>query len=310
MDEFKEYLEYNHLEFFQNREIKDFLTIKIGGKVKFIVIVYDLDHLKNILRIIHKCGHRFVLLGGGSNVLFSDHFSPLIVIINRTAEKTQLKKDQIVRVDSGVLNKDFLSWSIMNSIGGMDFLAGIPGTIGGAGAVNAGAFGKSMADILKKAEIFSPAAGEIKSVGKDYFQFSYRDSIFKRASEVILKVYLSYKPQAKDKIKNQILTKVKYRQNNHPSPNLWTSGCFFKNPVINNNKISAGQLIEETGLKGYKYRQLMVSDKHSNFIINQGQSKFDDILELESKIRTMVQNKTGISLEREVSYISPQGEKY
>jgi len=312
MKKLGQYLQERKIEYYPDHEIKPYLTMGIGGKVRFIVVVHRLSQLKELLSFIAAGKYPFVLLGGGSNVVFDDAFTPLPVIINRTSEIVKCEGAHIVKVDSGVLNKDFLTWAIENRVGGMDFLAGIPGAIGGAAAVNAGAFGQSISTALEKAEIFIPGSGEIKTVAKDYFRFQYRDSVFKYGSEVIMEVYLSYTDEDSAEIREKVKEKLRYRNENHPpcNANVHTAGCFFKNPITHDKRGSAGKIIESAGFKGRTYRQLEVSARHANFIINKGGSSFADIRDLEQQITRAVQEKKGIILEREVIYISPEGKKY
>lgn len=312
MKKLEQYLKKRKIEYYPDHEIKPYLTMGIGGKVQFIIVVSQLSHLKELLNFIAAGKYPFILLGGGSNVVFTDVFTPLPVIINRSSEIVKCEEEHIVKVNSGVLNKDFLTWAIENRVGGMDFLAGIPGAIGGAAAVNAGAFGQSISTVLEKAEIFTPDDGETKTVDRDYFHFQYRDSVFKYGSEVILEVYLSYTDEDSAEIREKVKAKLRYRSENHPPCNakVHTAGCFFKNPIIQNKKVSAGKMIESTGFKGRTYHQLEVSERHANFIINKGGSSFADIRDLEQQITRTLQEKKGITLEREVIYISPGGKKY
>lgn len=312
MKKLETYLQERKIEYYADHEIKPYLTMGIGGKVQFIIVVNQLSQLKEMLYFMAAGRYPFILLGGGSNVVFSDAFTPLPVIINRTQGIVKCEEAHIVKISSGVWNKDFLTWAIENRVGGMDFLAGIPGVIGGAAAVNAGAFGQSISMVLEKAEIFIPGTGEIKTVAKDYFCFQYRDSVFKYGSEIILEVYLTYTDEDSAEIREKVKTKLRYRNENHPpwNANVHTAGCFFKNPIIHDQKVSAGKMIESAGFKGRTYRQLEVSARHANFIINKGGSSFADIRDLEQQISRTVQEKKGITLEREVIYISPGGKKY
>ncbi len=310
MKKLEQYLQERKIEYYPDHEIKPYLTMGIGGKVQLIIVVNQLIQLKELLYFITASRYPFILLGGGSNVVFPDTFTPLPVIINHTPRISKCEETHLVKLDSGVLNKDFLIWAIENRVGGMDFLAGIPGAIGGTAAVNAGAFGQSISMVLEKAEIFAPSDGKIKTVDRDYFRFQYRDSVFKYGSEVILEVYLSYTDEDSTEIREKVKSKLRYRNENHPAWNLHTAGCFFKNPILHDKKASAGQMIESAGFKGFTYRQLEVSTHHANFIINKGGSTFADILDLEQQITRVVQEKSGIKLEREVIYISPKGKKY
>jgi UDP-N-acetylmuramate dehydrogenase len=306
----RKFLEEKKIPYHVNSSIKPYVTMGIGGSVYLIILPSREVHLKALLKYLYVHKYKYILLGGGSNVIFPDDFSHLIVIINRTAEIVIAKEgDNILKVNSGVRISHLMNWNIRNNIGGMDFLAGIPGSIGGAAAVNAGAFGKSISSLLEKAEIIT-AHNEIKIVDNHYFDFSYRSSRFKYSDEVILNIFLKFTPVPGDQIKEKVAANIKYRQQNHPCSSFRSAGCFFKNPVVNGKKISAGQLIEQSGFKGTTHKTLQVSAAHANFIINSADASFGDIQELETKIVNKVLKDKGIQLEREVIYISPNGKKW
>jgi UDP-N-acetylmuramate dehydrogenase len=306
----KKFLDARGIEHHLDAGIKPYLTMAVGGNVGMIAVIERYSHLRELLIYLHnqKGGYPFVLLGGGSNVIFPDEYSRLVVIINRTPGIAR-EGNHILRVNSGVLLGDLMEWNIRDNIGGMDFLAGIPGTVGGAAAVNAGAFGQSISAILEKAEIVT-RQGEVKMVDNNYFCFTYRNSLFKYGDEVILDVFLKYIDVEGAAVKAAVEEKLIYRKENHPGSGIRSAGCFFKNPIISGKKTSAGQLIEQLGFKGMIFKRLRVSRDHANFVINNGGAAFEDLKALEDRIVGKVFKKKGIKLEREVIYISPEGRKY
>ncbi|MCP4220007.1 MAG: UDP-N-acetylmuramate dehydrogenase [bacterium] len=304
------FLEAHGMEYHRERSVTAFTTMRIGGKVGFLIVVRSRVQLEELLSFITQLRFPYVLLGGGSNVVFQDDCPQLAVIVNLTSRMEKISEESLVKINSGVTNSAFLNWAAENRIGGMEFLAGVPGAVGGAAAVNAGAFGVSISSVLEKADIFSPASGKITTVNADYFEFRYRNSRFKYGDEIILDVFLKYSDALGETIRKQVKEKVLYRSQRHPVYGLATAGCFFKNPVIDGQKMSAGKLLEECGFKGRKYDRLEISDSHSNFIINSSGGSFDDIAALEKTITETVSGKTVIQLEREVIYISPTGKKY
>lgn len=313
----KVYLEKWGIEYQENVVMGDYLTMGIGGTVPMVVIVKEESHLRELFIYIYRVfrqreaqpgGIRMLLLGGGSNIVFPDGMMDLVVVINRTGG---IKKESegILRVNSGVMIGDLMNWNIQNGVGGMDFLAGIPGTVGGAAAVNAGAFGQSMSSLVERADIVS-SSGEYKTVAADYFQFTYRDSVFKLGEEVIVNVYLGYVQGDGQDIKNAVDSRLRYRYERHPGYAYRSAGCFFKNPIIEGEKISAGRLLEQAGFKGMSADKLLVSEAHANFIINRGGASFSELEHLEQSIKAKVLQREGIELEREVIFISPDGKKY
>lgn len=301
------FLKKRKIKYFKNKNIKGYTTIKIGGKVSLIIIINTYSKLIELILKVKKQKYPFILLGGGSNVVFPDNNSKLVVIINKTSNITRLSGN-LIKINSGVTIKNLTKWCVGNKIGDLEFLSGIPGTIGGATAVNAGAFGKSVSDNLEKAEILTEK-GEIKIVDKKYFRFEYRNSIFKYGKEVILNVFLQYINQNENKIKEKITSHIRHRKQSHPSYKCFTAGCFFKNPVKNNKRISAGKIIEDSRLKGFHDNNLLMSEKHSNFLINKGNASFRDLIDFENNITQEILKSEGIKLEREVIYITSDGEK-
>jgi UDP-N-acetylmuramate dehydrogenase len=302
------FLEEKKVQYRQRTSIKPYVTIGIGGTARLIIVANNESHLLEILRQLHLYRYRYVFLGGGSNVLFTDDCSAMVVVINRTKEIEKVE-DQLLKLNSGVTIGDLMQWTIRHEAGGMEFLAGIPGTVGGAAAVNAGAFGQSISAILEKAEILT-TANEIKIVEPGYFDFSYRNSRFKYGEEVIVNVFLRFNAAPGQEIRKKVEANTRYRKENHPCSSFRSAGCFFKNPVIDGRKTSAGQLLHKSGFKGTSYKTLEISASHANFIINSGEATFRDICELEAEIVGKISRESGITLEREVIYVSPEGKKY
>lgn len=311
------FLDKHQMEYAVNRPVAPYLTIGIGGAVAMTVHVTSEAELRDLFTYFYSHdkdivpgaapGLPVILLGGGSNVVFPDGCPGMIVVINRTAAVERVSGG-LIRVNSGVMISDLMDWAAQNGAGGMDFLAGIPGTAGGAAAVNAGAFGIGIASILEKAEIVT-ANGDVKTVDNDYFKFTYRNSAFKYGKEVIVNIYLKSPRQDRETVKKAIEERLEYREKNHPGKGCRSAGCFFKNPVINGEKVPAGRLIEQAGFKGLDCGTLRVSGNHANFVINSGSASFGELKKLEQEIRGKVLELHGVQLEREVIYISPDGGK-
>ena len=165
------FLTENNIRILKNSSINKFLTLNIGGKVSLIIFTENNSDLLKILKYLFSNDQNYILIGGGSNIIFPDSATDLIVIVNRTSSIEKQGED-IVKVNSGLKNSVFLDFCKKNSLSGFEFLAGIPGTIGGATAVNAGAYGKSISDLIIGADIFTNE-GEFKFVEHDFFKFEY-----------------------------------------------------------------------------------------------------------------------------------------
>lgn len=302
------YLIDKEIRFSTDSKIGEFLTMHVGGIVGFIIFVDSNKDLVELLKFLYPLKQKYILIGGGSNIIFPDNSNNLIVIINNSSEMIQAEENILIS-DSGLKNTEFLEYCKNNNIAGYEFLAGIPGTLGGATAVNAGAFGKSISDKIIGGDIFTED-GMLEYKETDFFNFEYRNSRFKYGKDIILNIYLKYETGEKNSIREEINRIIKLRTEKHPPYSAFTAGCFFKNPEVNGEKLSAGRLIENCNLKGYEAGAAMISDKHSNFIVNKGSADFSDIESLGNKIRDSVKNKDGILLEREVIFVSPDGLKF
>jgi len=304
------YLIQEKIEHFLNGSIKPYVTMEIGGTVPLLAVVRSTAQLTGLLTRLVAAGKHYILLGGGSNIIFPENMTEpgFTAIVNRS-DAIEKINETLIKVDSGVMNSRLTAWNESNNIGGMEFLCGVPGTVGGAAAVNAGAFGTSISTILKKADIFT-ADGEILSVDTDYFEFQYRNSRFKYGDQVILSVYLEYTFADNETIRTLNREKLEYRAQRHPCAADKSAGCFFKNPELDGQKTPAGKLIESCGFKGKNYDTLRIADAHANFIINRGNAVLADIEALVNRIVADVERQNAVRLEREVIFVSPAGEKY
>lgn len=311
MDNLKTFLNKKQLEYYFFHPVQSFVTLGVGGKVSAVVVVKKREDLTELLTFLHNERNLppWVILGGGSNVAFPDGDSRLLVIVNRCSGMEKIPGENLAILDSGVLNRDFIAWAGKNEIGNLDFLAGIPGAVGGAAAVNAGSFGQSISMFLEKATVFNRQSAEVCTITNEDFRFRYRDSRFKYGEDAILQIWLRYETQSNEEIKKKVYEKIDYRKKNHPPSYLMTAGCFFKNPVIDGQKIPAGRLIENAGFKGRRIGPMEISPLHANFVINTGGGAFSDIRRLEDEIVSAVACQKGVRLEREVIYIGPDGKK-
>lgn len=307
------WLRRQQIQFSENADIAPHLYFRIGGTVSLLVFPASAEERLAVLRELAVAGHPGLVIGGGSNIAFPDGLTRAAVVLAPVAAPPApplaAANGRSLRVDGGMRNQALLSWCAANGAGGLEFLSGIPGTLGGAAAVNAGAFGRSMADVLLGADIVDER-GEARAVDAGYFSFRYRDSRFKLGSEALLALRLEITPGDEATIARKIRDNLEYRLKRHPSYRLASAGCFFKNPLSGGVKISAGKLIEECGLKNTLLGDLAVAAEHANFLLNRGSGTFADLQRLEEKIRAAVAARTGIVLEREVIYVSEDGIKY
>jgi UDP-N-acetylmuramate dehydrogenase len=225
-------------------------------------------------------------------------------------------------VEGGMKLKEIVKFCLKEGLTGLEWAAGIPGTLGGAVYGNASAFGNSMSDLVEKVEVFDVQKEKIRTFEKKDCQFGLKESIFKKQKRYILiSAVLKLKKGKKKEIKEKIKYHLDYREKNHPL-NFPSAGSIFKNKKlkIKNKKllkafpklrefnkkgeIPAGYLIEKSGLKGKRIGGAEISKKHANFIVNLGKAKAEDVLRLINLVKKEVKNKFGISLEEEIQYLT------
>jgi len=277
--------------------LKDYTTFKIGGKAKYFYIAKDTEGLVKAVLASKKCSLPFFVLGGGSNILIADKgFNGLVIrILNTKYLILNTKISAEAAVPLSLLAKK----SAEGNLTGLEWGIGIPGTVGGAIRGNAGAFGGSMADIIKQVEVYDIDDEKRRILQKQDCEFVYRGSIFKKNPNlIILSTELELQKGEKDKIEEKMKEYLNYRKERQPL-SFPSAGSIFKNP----SDISAGQLVDQCGLKGKRIGNVQISEKHANFIVNLEDGKAEDVLKLINIMKKQVKDKFNIQLEEEIQYV-------
>ncbi len=277
-----------------------YTTFGIGGKADVFLRATNPEELAFAIRTAQKLHLRFFVLGGGSNIVINDSGFRGLVIRN-DCRKVLVNQNRVT-CQSGAVLSDVIKLACQRSLSGLEFAAGIPGTVGGAVRGNAGAFGESLGDLLTNAAILTEK-GETKEVNKDFFRFGYRESRLKRARDVLLSATFELKKQNWREIEERIERNLKRREESLPWQEK-SAGCFFKNIIDGDKKISAGFLLDRAGAKGMREGDAEVSTKHANILINSGNAKAEDVKRLARKLKMKVKQKFDIDLEEEVVYIN------
>jgi len=274
--------------------LKNHTTFRIGGPAKFFIEPSDCQDLKQILAFAKKNHLRIFLLGAGSNILASDEgIEGIVLKLNSLYFRKIVKKNCSLEVGSGCLLGELLKFALKQGLSGMEFLAGIPGTVGGALAMNAGAWGKNMGDIIEKVVVMD-YNGNTKILYKKEIKFNYRKSSL--AKYIILSCTIRLAKAKKEEINASINKYVKLKINSQDSsyPN---AGCIFKNPSASQ---PAGRLIDLCSLKNKSVGGASISNKHANFIVNRSNAKARDVLKLIGFIQAKVKQRFNINLEPEI----------
>ncbi|HPN96258.1 MAG TPA: UDP-N-acetylmuramate dehydrogenase [Candidatus Moranbacteria bacterium] len=302
----------------ENIPLAGYTTFKIGGPAKFFVAVKTEKELEQAVKYAQDNGLEIFILGGGSNVLVSDDgFAGLVIHIKNEACETEGTK---IKCGAGLLLSEAVRTATQNSLTGLEWASGIPGAIGGAIRGNAGAFGGEMKDNIESVEVLDLGDLQMKTYKLEECRFSYRESIFKEDENLIIfSAILNLKKGEKEKIEEKVKEIIKTRSERHPA-GLASAGSFFENPTVKNkelierfeketgmksreDKIPAGWLIADLGLRGKKIGQIQVSDDHANFLVNCGQGTAQEVVMLSSLIKQKVRNELGIQLREEVKYV-------
>ena len=280
-----------------NIPLKNYTTFKIGGPAKYFYTVKTKEDLIKATRMAKKNNLPFFILGGGSNLLVSDKgFEGLVIRIKNQESRI---KNQAIYVEAGVLLSNLVNTTLENDLSGLEWAIGIPGTAGGAIRGNAGAFKKSMKDVIKQVEVFDLKTEKIKILKNEDCQFEYRDSIFKKTPNlIILSAILKLKKGDKRETEKKMKENLDYRKKYQPL-NVCSAGSIFKNP----KNLFAGELIEKCGLKGRKIGEAQISKKHANFIENLGEAKAEDVRKLINLIKEKVKENFGVELKEEIQFL-------
>lgn len=296
--EFLEMIRGDETEISVDEPMSQHTSFRIGGKADCFCIVKSSDALKNVLSACKKENVPFFVIGMGSNLLVSDDGIRGIVI-KLSGEFDEIEKlgDHQIRCGAGATLAAACNFAKNNSLGGLEFAWGIPGSVGGAVYMNAGAYGGELKDVIVSTR-YLDHEGNIKEItGKEHL-FAYRKSFFTSNDFVILDTTFELSPKNKNEIFYLMQDTMEKRKAKQPL-NRPSAGSVFKRP----EGYYAAALIEQCGLKGVSVGDAQVSEKHSGFIVNNGNASAKDVKELIEKIKSVVREKTGVELQCEVKFI-------
>lgn len=279
-------------------ELAQYTTFKIGGKADYFCECKTKEELLECAKSTKERKIHFFILGGGSNILINDNgFRGLVIKMEYNfMEKTA---DDEIEVGAGTYLSNLLFESIKYDLSGLEWAAGIPGTIGGAICGNAGAFGQSISNSIKSIEILDTENMKTENVNPEFCEFKYRESIFKNNNRyIIISAVLKFQKKDKEEINETIKSHILQRQEKNPIGS--SAGCVFKNIEKDGEKISVGKIIEKCGLKGKIIGGAQIAEKHANFIININNSKAKDVLDLINLVKKTVKSQEGLDLKEEI----------
>ena len=296
MKKLEDILESNNIKY--NESMKKHTTMKVGGEAKVLVEPTTIAEIKEIIDFAKENNMKYYIIGNGSNLVVADEGIDGIVIKLATKFADIKVEGEEIYVTSGVSMPYTAIVAKNNSLSGFEFAAGIPGTIGGGIKMNAGAYGGELSDIVKSIT-YLDEDGEIKTISNSDAKFGYRDSIFKRNSNlVVLSAVFKLKKGDKAEIE-KIMKENNESRRNKQTIEMPNAGSVFKRPVGH----YVGPMIIECGMQGYSIGGAEVSKKHAGFIVNTGNATCKDIIMLIEEIKKKVYDKFQVDLEVEIQFI-------
>ncbi len=278
-------------------------SYRIGGQADFFFAAQSLKEIKACLRFVCENSLSYYVIGSGTNMLFADGGFRGLILKNEVRGINLAGVEGRVVAMTGTPLADLVSFALEDGLEGIEFAAGIPGTVGGAVFGNAGAWGLSIGQLLEHAVLLDEQGNEIR-VGKDFFEFGYRDSSLKRRHLTLLETEFKLRKGDKGRIKAKMDENLAKRKSPCPSPKMAYAGSFFKNPILpDGTRTAAGRLLEKVGAKELKRGGARVYPGHANFILNSGGATAEDIRALARTMKARVKREFGIELQEEVIYL-------
>jgi UDP-N-acetylmuramate dehydrogenase len=286
------------IEYRMNEPMKKHTSFKIGGNVTAMFFPKAQNDIMTLSRILYGFGIKPLIIGNGTNLLAED--GPLDILAIKThggLHDIKLSDDTEITAESGVLLSKLAVFALAHSLTGLEFAHGIPGTLGGAVSMNAGAYGGEIKDVVIRTTAVRPDAAVYDITGDEH-AFAYRNSRFSDSGDMIVSSVLKLSKGDPQEIKSHMETLAQKRRESQPLT-LPSAGSTFKRPIGG----YAAALIEQAGLKGFSVGGAMVSEKHAGFIVSRGNATFNDVMAVVDYVKETVMKKFGIELEPEIKII-------
>ena len=286
---------------YQNEDMCKHTTFKVGGPADLFVVPQDIEQVKHVVSLCKENNENYYIIGKGSNLLVGDKgFRGIIICLYNTLNDVNVEQsgeEYIVTAGAGIMLSKLANIILDNSLTGFEFASGIPGTLGGAVAMNAGAYGGEIKDCIVEATVLDDKCNII-TLGVDELDLSYRNSVILKKGYVVLEAKFRFNKGDKDSIKDMMLDLNMRRKEKQPLE-YPSAGSTFKRP----EGYFAGKLIMDSGLAGYSVGGAQVSEKHCGFVINKESATASDIKELMKQVDDIVYDKYNVHLEPEVRII-------
>lgn len=277
--------------------MKKHTTFRIGGPADYYLCPHSTEELQKILQICRENKLEFFILGNGSNLLVSDKgYRGVVIQLWKNFSDIETE-DNTITVKAGALLSKVAAEALEESLTGMEFASGIPGTMGGAVMMNAGAYGGEMKDIIREVTVLT-REGELLTLSKEEMNFGYRTSVVKEKGYVVISAELQLRKGDREEIR-KVMDELKERRVTKQPLDMPSAGSTFKRP----EGYFAGKLIMDAGLRGFSVGGAQISEKHCGFVVNKGDATAADVLGLIGEVQKRVQEKFGVPLEPEVKFL-------
>ena len=282
----------------ENEPMSAHTTFRIGGPARYYMIPENAGQVSKCMGFAMKMELPYVIVGKGSNVLFSDEGYPGVVIeVGRSMADIEVSEDGHIRAGAGAGLVALAAAAAKQSLSGLEFASGIPGTVGGAVVMNAGAYGGEIKDCIKSAKVLDKE-GAVLELSRDEMELGYRSSVIQRRGYIVTEAVFQLHKGNKEQILGRMSELNAKRREKQPL-DYPSAGSTFKRP----EGYFAGKLIEDAGLRGFQVGDAQVSEKHCGFVINRGKATAADVIGLMEEVQKRVLETSGVRLEPEVKII-------
>jgi len=297
----------DHATIVRNAALRDYTTFKLGGPCPALIDCPDPDVLTDVVRLLAAASKRFLVIGQGSNLLVSDQGIPDIVLRYCADERPDVEFDGCrVKVSGHTLLDDLARLTVERGVGDITFCSGIPGTVGGAIAGNAGAFGRQIGDVIESVRLLD-ASGSTRQAAPEELDLAYRSSALKESGETVLDAVLKLKPCDTAAMIRERERIMELRRSKHPD---WQAtpcaGSVFRNiepTSAADRRQAAGWFLEQAGAKDFRIGGARLFEKHANIIIAEPSARAVDVFELSEMMISAVREKFGFALVREIKLV-------
>lgn len=298
MDLYKEYFrkeEYNDIRF--SEPMKDHTSFQIGGPADVMILPSSEEELIRAVKVCRANNLKYFIMGNGSNILVKDGgIRGVVIKINGNFDKIKIEEN-IISVQAGALLSSTSKQALKASLTGIEFASGIPGTVGGAVVMNAGAYGGEMKDVIKKVRVLT-RENQILELSNEELDFRYRNSKVKERDWIVLTAEFELSKHEYNEIEEKMKELTFLRTSKQPLE-MASGGSTFKRP----EGYFAGKLIDDSGLRGLRHGDAQVSEKHCGFVVNRGNSNYKEVMELIDVIKKTVRDNYKVELEMEIKQV-------